>query len=182
MHPQNLLRMTKSSEQCIAKMIKAIIFDLDGTLVNIPIDYEKLFRRIRSIIKVDDVRPLANSISRVDEDTRKHVFGVWEEAELAVSKQITANKEGIKTYREFADKPKALVTLQGKKVVKLILEQVGLSFDFIVTREDTLSRIDQLKKAAENLNTQCTNLLFVGNTNNDFIAADKLGCQFLKIE
>ena len=50
-----------------------------------------------------------------------------------MSKRTTVKEEGMKTYREFVDKPKALVTLQGKKVVKIILAQIGLSFDFIIT-------------------------------------------------
>jgi len=163
-------------------MIKAVVFDLDGTLVNLPIDYAKLFREFRRIMNVSDVRPLVDTVSRVDEDKRKQVFRAWDEAELAVSERITVNEEGMKIYREFTDKPKALVTLQGKKMVKIILERVGLSFDVIVTREDALSRVEQLKKAAEKLNTRFKNLLFVGNTNNDSVAAEKLSCQFLKVE
>jgi len=163
-------------------MIEGVVFDLDGTLVNLPIDYENLFRELKRIIKADNIHPLLETISVVDEDRLKQIFRAWDEAELAVSRWITVNEEGIKTYREFSNKPRALITLQGKKVVKIIIKQLGLSFDFIITREDSLSRVEQLKKAAENLNIQHKKLLFVGNTKNDSAAAEKLGTQFLKIE
>jgi HAD superfamily hydrolase (TIGR01549 family) len=182
MHRQGLSRITKSWEQCTAEMIKAVVFDLDGTLANIPIDYEKLFEKFRKIMNMDNVRPLADTVSKVNTQTRKQVFKAWDTEELAVSKKITFNEEGIGIYRKFANKPKALVTMQGKKVVKIILEKAELAFEFIVTREDTLSRVEQLEKATETLGAQHKDMLFVGNTNNDSIAAKKLGCQFLKIE
>jgi len=87
----------------------------------------------------------------------------------------------LKIYREHAGKRKALVTLQGKTVVETILENFGLKFDAVVTREDALFRVDQLLKAIERLGVDKRNVLFVGNTNSDASAASKVGCQFLKI-
>jgi HAD superfamily hydrolase (TIGR01549 family) len=182
MHRQGLSRITKSWEQCTAKMIKAVVFDLDGTLANVPINYEKLFEEFRKIMNTNNIRPLAHTVSKVNEATRKQVFKAWDAAELAVSKKITLNDKGIGVYRKFTNKPKALVTMQGKKVVKIILEKAGLAFESIVTREDTLSRVEQIEKATKSLGAQHEEVLFVGNTNNDSIAAKKLGCHFLKIE
>ena len=163
-------------------MIKAVVFDLDGTLANVPIEYEKLFEEFRKIMNMDNVRPLADTVSKVNKTTRKQVFKAWDAAELAASQKITFNKEGIEVYRKFVDKPKALVTMQGKRLVKIVLEKAGLTFEFVTTREDTLSRVEQLEKAAERFDVQHKDMLFVGNTNNDSIAAEKLGCQFLIIE
>ena len=163
-------------------MIKAVVFDLDGTIVNVPIDYEKLFREFKKIMNMDNVRPLADTVSKVDDQTRKQVFKAWDAAELAASKKITFHQEGIEVYRKFADKPQALVTMQGKKLVEIVLEKAEFTFKCIITREDTLNRVEQLKKAAECLDVQKKDILFVGNSNNDSIAAEKLSCKFLKIE
>ena len=163
-------------------MIEGIIFDLDGTLVHLPIEYDNLFRELGRIMKLDTILPLLQTIPTVDENTKKQVFAAWEKAELAVSNRITINEKGIKTYAKFAKKPKALVTLQGKKIVKSILKEKGLTFNIVITREDTLSRVEQLEEAAKRLKAQFKNLLFVGNTKNDSAAAGKVGCQFLKIE
>jgi len=163
-------------------LIEAVIFDLDGTLIHLPIDYEELFREFKKIIHADNIRPLVGAVSRLDENTRSQVFGVWDNAELAASTKITVNVEGMKIYKKFAQKPKALVTIQGKTIVKTILGQLGLSFDVIVTREDSLNRTEQLKNAAEKLKTQFQSILFVGNIKNDSLAAEKVGCQFLRIK
>jgi HAD superfamily hydrolase (TIGR01549 family) len=174
--------MKKTWEQCTVKMIKAVVFDLDGTLANVPIDYEKLFEEFRKIMNMGNVRPLADTVSKVNAQIRKKVFKAWDAAELTASKKIIFNEEGIEVYRKFTDKPKALVTMQGKSVVKIVLKKAGLAFKFIVTREDTLSRVKQLEKAAKSLDVYHKDMLFVGNTDNDSSAAEKLGCQFLKIE
>ena len=162
-------------------MIEAVIFDLDGTLIQLPIDYEKLFQEFKTLMRVSDVRPLVDTVLRADEKTRKLVFRAWDNAELAVSEKVVANEEGMKIYETYLHKPKALVTLQGKRMVKSVLERFGLSFDVVVTREDTLKRDEQLGKAAEKLKTNLPNLLFVGNTENDSIAAETVGCQFLRV-
>ena len=163
-------------------MIDVVIFDLDGTLVRLPIDYEKLFEEFKRIMHVNEVRPIADTVSRVDEKTKQMVFRAWDRAELAIAGKITVNEEGMKIYREFRDKPKALVTLQGKKVVEAILNQLGFNFNFIVTREDSLFRVDQLTKAISLFSADVKNVLFVGNTPFDADAAEKVGCQFRRVK
>ncbi len=162
-------------------MIKAVIFDLDGTLIHLPVDYERLFREFGRIMETADVRPLAKTISKLDEKTKKNVFEVWDNAELAALADMTVNDEGFALYKKFSEKPRALVTMQGKALVQIVLERLGLSFNFVVTREYCLSRVEQLKVAAEKLGVPFQNILFVGNIDDDFLAAKKVGCQFLRV-
>jgi HAD superfamily hydrolase (TIGR01549 family) len=163
-------------------LIEAVVFDLDGTLVRLPIDYEKLFSEFRKIMRVEEVRPLVDTVSKLDPITRGRVFKVWDKAELSVSERITINEEGVRIYEEYAGKPKALVTLQGRQVVEIILERFSLAFDVVVTREDALKRDEQLRIASEKLKTQFQNLLFVGNTDGDSAAAKRAGCEFLTVK
>jgi len=163
-------------------VIEAVVFDLDGTLVRLPIDYEALFDEFKQIMHVEQVRPVVETVSRADEKTRAIVFSAWDRAELATRGKITVNEEGMKTYREFEDKPKALVTLQGRAVINVILKQFGLRFAFVVTREDSLFRVDQLTKAINLLEAEPRNVLVVGNTNGDAVAAKNLGCQFTRVK
>lgn len=163
-------------------MIEAVIFDLDGTLIHLPVDYEKLFAEFKKIMHTDDVHPLTEVISNLENNTRHQVFKKWDKAELAVVPRVTINKEGMDIYKSFEQKPKALVTLQGKAVVKNILARFKLSFKFIITREDSLNRRDQLENAAGKLKSRFDKILFVGDKENDFMAAKKIGCGFLRIK
>lgn len=163
-------------------MIEAVIFDLDGTLIYLPINYERLFQEFSEIMKTTDIHPLPRKISKLDEKTKKEIFEVWSRAELAVSDDVTVKDEGIVTYKKFSEKPKALVTFQGKALVQTVLQRLDLSFNFAVTREDSLNRVEQIKIAAEKLRASFQNVLFVGNTDDDLLATKKVGCQFLRVK
>jgi HAD superfamily hydrolase (TIGR01549 family) len=163
-------------------LTEAVIFDLDGTLIHLPVDYVKLFAEFREIMHVDNVQPVTEVVSKLDKKTRQQVFKAWEKAELAVAANITINEKGMEIYKRFTMKPKALVTMQGEAVLKKILAHLKLSFDFAVTREDSLNRAQQLENAAEKLKIQLANVLFVGNTEKDALTAEKVGCQFLRVK
>ena len=136
----------------------------------------------RRIMKTKNVRPLSDVVSKTNGATRKRVFKAWDKAELAILEKISSRTAGLKIYQENADKRKALVTLQGRNIVDAVLEKFQLSFEVVVTREETLSRADQLLKAIKQLNVRKRNVLFVGNTDGDATAASKVGCQFLRVE
>jgi len=163
-------------------LIKAVIFDLDGTLIHLPIDYGRLFKEFSKIMKTEEVRPLTEKISILNKKTRKRVFEVWDKFELEALRNFTVNREGIILYQRFSKTPKALVTMQGKKVVENINKRLCLSFNFTITREDSLERTKQLQNAAQMLEAQPQNILFVGDTDDDFFAAKKIGCQFLRVK
>jgi HAD superfamily hydrolase (TIGR01549 family) len=163
-------------------LIEAVVFDLDGTLVHLPIDYESLFREFKRIMRVENVHPVLEVVSKVDAATRGQVFEVWEKAELEASTRMTINREGMKLYEKFAQKPKALVTMQGRTLANNVLGKLGLVFDVILTREDSLDRAEQLRIAAETLKTETAKVLFVGNTKNDATAARKTGCKFKRLD
>ncbi|MGB9756282.1 MAG: HAD family hydrolase [Candidatus Bathyarchaeales archaeon] len=163
-------------------MIDAVIFDLDGTLIHLPINYEKLFQEISKITKTANVRPLTKVITQLDEQTKRKVFDVWNQIEMEALEKIRVNPEGIAYYKNFLEKPKALVTMQGKPLVQDALKRLNLSFDFVITRENSLNRVEQLRIAAEKLRTETQNILFIGNTDEDMLAAETVGCQFMRVE
>jgi HAD superfamily hydrolase (TIGR01549 family) len=160
-------------------MTIAYIFDLDGTLVDLPVNYWAMFADFKQIMRVQEVRPILKTVAEIkDPQTRKRVFDTWERYELAVVQKTIFHEEGIRIYRAHADEPKALVTMQGKKTVNALLAKFGLDFGAIVTREDSFDRVEQLKMAAGKLKVNIREVLFVGNMDNDADAAKKVGCQF----
>ena len=162
-------------------MIEVVIFDLDGTLIYLPIDYEKLFQEIGKITKMSNVRPLTKVVAQLNEKTKRKVFAAWNKIEMEALANMKVNQEGIVYYKNFFKKKKALVTMQGKPLVRIALKRLGLSFNLILTREDSLSRVEQLKIAAEKLGVQMQNILFIGNANEDMLAAKTVGCQFTRV-
>lgn len=157
------------------------MFDLDDTLIHLPLDYDKLFQAFDRIMKTKNVRPLTKTISKLDEKTKREIFAVWDKAELAALAIISPIEEGIVLYKN-SKKPRALVTMQGRALVDRILERFNLTFDIILTREDSLDRVKQLKTAAQTLGVHLGNVLFVGNGESDKLAAKEVGCQFLEVK
>ncbi len=162
-------------------MIEAVVFDLDGTLIELPIDYEKFLQEVKRITKIDEVNPITKTVAKLDEATKKKVFRIWDETEALAWKRGSIKKEGMTLFGKFSEEPKALVTMQGRKFVQKIVESLDLAFDFVVTREDSLDRGEQLRLAAEKLNVPVKNVLFVGNTDGDEAAAKTVGCQFRRV-
>ena len=163
-------------------MTRVVVFDLDGTLVNLPIDYEKLFQEVRERAKISDVHPITSTISKLDAKSRGEIFKVWDKLEAIAWQQGTVKKTGITLYHKFSKEPKALVTMQGKTLTRNILDSLKLSFDVIVTREDSLDRAEQLRIAAHALSVSLKDVLFIGNTEGDAVAAETVESQFLRVE
>jgi HAD superfamily hydrolase (TIGR01549 family) len=163
-------------------MTEAVIFDLDGTLINLPIDYEKLFREFSEIAKIDDMHPITKIVSKLDERTKKKVFKIWDKTEASAWREGNIKREGMTLYRKFSKELKGLVTMQGKTLAQSIIKSLKLSFDVVVTREDSLDRIEQLKIAARKLGVSLRDILFIGNTESDSAAAKNVECQFLRVE
>jgi HAD superfamily hydrolase (TIGR01549 family) len=160
----------------------AVVFDLDGTLVNLPIDYEKLFQEVRERAKISDVQPITKIIAKLDPTTKGEILEIWDKLEAVAWQRGNVKKAGISLYHKFLKEPKALVTMQGKTLTRKIIDSLKLSFDIIVTREDSLDRSEQLRIAARALSVSPKDVLFIGNTEGDSIAAKDVKSEFLRIE
>lgn len=162
-------------------MTKAVIFDLDGTLIHLPIDYDKLFQQFGKIMKTSNIRPLTKTVAALDMETKKKVFEVWEETEIGALSKATVNNEGLAIYKKHSEMPKALVTMQGRVFVGELLETLHLSFVHVVTREDSLDRAEQLRIALKKLEVSASEVTFVGNTDEDSRAAKMISCKFQRV-
>ncbi|MCW4009801.1 MAG: HAD family hydrolase [Candidatus Bathyarchaeota archaeon] len=161
----------------------AFIFDLDGTLVDLPINYWAMFADFKQIMGTEKVQPILETLPKItDFQTRKRLFDTWERYEMASVPKTIVHEGGIRVYRAHTDKPKALVTMQSRKAAKVLIDKFKLSFNAVITREDSVNRAEQLKMAAQKLNVPMQNILFVGNMDNDEQAAKAVGCQFLRVK
>ncbi len=163
-------------------MIEGVVFDLDGTLVTIPIEYEALYREIRRELKTPRVKPLIKTVKMLDNNLRERIYKIWERAELEALPYVSANNEGMKLYKKYSTKPVALVTMQGKRIVREVLKCFRLPFNTMVTREDSIDRLQQIKKAVTEMKLEFQNVLVIGDRDTDEKAAEQLGCKFLKVK
>ena len=159
-------------------VIKAAIFDLDGTLVNLPINYEALYEEFEKIIGTKNIEPVTKTVAGLNETLRRRVFDVWTAAELAILPKLIIVKGGMRLYQQYHDMPRALVTMQGKKTVEKILNTLNLSFQVIITREDSLDRTTQIKLAIEELRLKPESVIVIGDRETDKPAAETVGCKF----
>jgi phosphoglycolate phosphatase-like HAD superfamily hydrolase len=162
-------------------VIDAVIFDLDGTLVNLPINYEKFEAEIKKIAKKENIKPITKTIAGFDAKAKMEIFEVWSRLEAEAWKKATVNQNGMELFEKYHFQRKALVTMQGEILVDEICHSLNLHFDFIVTRESSLDRVEQLFLAKEKLGVNFKNTLFVGNTEGDEKAAKAVKCQFVKV-
>jgi len=151
--------------------------------VDLPINYWAMFADFKQIMGVEEVRPILKTVAEItDAQMRKRVFDTWERYEMAVVQKTILHEEGIRIYRAHLDEPKALVTMQSKKAAKTILDKFKMPFNIMITREDSFSRAEQLKMAAQKLNFPLKDITFVGNMDNDAEAAKTVGCQFKRVK
>ena len=164
-------------------MFRAIIFDLDGTLLDLPINYPDMYKKFSELTGITEIRPLLKTVEQIkDKQILRQVFDAWTSFELDIIDKITVHKEGMQLYRQYIELPKALVTMQSKETVYKICQKFDLQFDAAFTRDDSCNRAEQLKLAINKLGFTPSDTLFIGNMDNDENAANQTGCQFIKVK
>lgn len=165
-----------------------LIVDIDGTLIPILLDFEKLRAEIRQLIGADHpLRPLGESLAKlqVEEELRKKAWNLIEQAELDSINRLKAedvreNTELIKHLISVGVNV-VLVTMRSSKSTTPLLSKLGLTkvVNHVITRDMHIGRKEQLEwvlKSAQN-----TQLVFIGDTRYDEEAAKQLHIPFIKV-
>lgn len=162
---------------------EAVITDLDGTLVDLGIDWDSLREKIRREMGWDHpLKPLGPSIPKVarSKEEEERAFTIVEEAELMASERAVPNYKLVKVLSrvKLIGLKIALVTLQARKPAIRVLERMKILdfFDVVITREDSLDRKKQLELAIEKLGVKPEKCVFFGDTQWDVEAGKELGC------
>ena len=156
------------------KELKAVIFDLDGTLVDVPYDWVSIKKKLGT-----QGAPILSHISTLEEPEKTKKLRLLEKFE----KEATAKavlKQGIPQLMDFLKKrgiKKILVTNNSRKNVLSLLKRFKLEFNFILTRESGLWKpsgapfLAALKKLGIKKDESCV----VGDSPFDAKAAEEAG-------
>ena len=165
-------------------MIKGIIFDLDGTLVRLPIKYDKIFTKLQDLFDTqDEFRPLIPTIIKKANNDSKLVekaFNIICEEEVIAANNFKAIDDSVNIINYFKSKNYSLclVTMQCMNAAKIILDKMQILelFSSIVTRDVLHERHLQIKKSIDVLSLSTNEIIMVGDRINDVKSAKQVGC------
>ncbi len=170
-------------------MIKTLIFDLDGTLVNLNLNTEKIVSALQNLLgaKIESVPLLESVISYTKENLklRKKAWAIIDRVEKESISNLQIFPETISVLNEIRGKNYrfALVTLQGQKATALVLRKLSMTpfFNPIITRENSHLRGQQLELVLNSLKVSKDEVLFVGDRLNDLQESRKTGINCILI-
>ena len=165
-------------------MIKGIIFDLDGTLVRLPIRYEIILKKLQNLFDTqDEFKPLIPTILKKannDRELLQQAFDfICEEETLAANNpEVIDSAIDILNYFKKRNYSLSLVTMQCMKAAKLVLDKMQISelFSSIITRDDSNQRPTQIKKSVEILSLSPDKVMVIGDRIHDIKSAKEVGC------
>lgn len=167
---------------------KSVVFDLDGTLIWLPVEWDKVRAELRKLtgtslqfnpffldlqtIVAKDALLLGPMLRIIDEYEAKAVPGARLEDGAMDVLSALSRKARL-----------SLVTMQGRACCDQILERLGIGSFFAsrFTREDSMDRTAQLKMALASISANEAEAYFVGDRINDLKAAQAAGVRFVMI-
>lgn len=175
-----------------------VVFDLDGTLVELRVDWEGFREQLSVFLDEDDLPAgpertatwtLARLRERGDPEAAGRVLEVLRQAELAGAVASVPVEAGMDVLRRVQDgRPLALVTNNTRPAAQEALRRHGIRpmFGMLVALED----VDRHKPHADGLrlvldahgDVDPGDVLFVGDGKKDAEAADRAGVRFLDVD
>lgn len=168
----------------------AVVYDLDGTLVRLAVDWEATAERIEPILRAHgsdadaddalDLLPVAEELSVADEI----------EPHLAAAERDGARRsERLPTMDEFVEStlPVAICSLNCEAACRDALEAHGITRDVeaVVGRDSVAERKPHpqpLLAAVDALDVAPERTLFVGDSDSDETTARRAGTAFRRVE
>jgi HAD superfamily hydrolase (TIGR01549 family) len=155
-------------------MIKCVIFDLDGTVVDVVYDWKRIKQELQT-----QGKPILSHIRDIEEPERSRKWAILEKYEEEATAQATL-KEGMKSYLAFLKERNiktALVTNNSRKNVDYLLGKFRLNFDLVLSREAGLWKPSgaPFLFVLEKLGIQRDQCCVVGDSHFDAKAAEEAG-------
>lgn len=126
------------------------IFDLDGTIVDLSVDWEKMLADLKGKFgnKAESIRGFLDTLKSHD---RKRALKIVEKYELERIHSVKANKDMVAFIKKIpGEVPLVIFSTNTKTAIQATLEKVGLKerFRFIISSDD----VEKLKPDPGRLN------------------------------
>jgi HAD superfamily hydrolase (TIGR01549 family) len=165
---------------------RGFIFDLDGTLLSLPVDWPQLRKKFAELAQreITSVFQTLTWLATEKPEMKPTLFSILDEYEIRAAPDATLYEGSREVLREVSEGGRiGLVTMQGRKVCEMLLQRFDLTnyFQGVLTREDSLDRGEQLEMALRSLAVPKERVVFVGDRLNDLNSARRVGVSFVFI-
>jgi HAD superfamily hydrolase (TIGR01549 family) len=164
------------------------VFDLDGTLISFPVDWDAVRAELRRLTHTSlEFSPFfldVLNVTRDDGELRASIFNVIDRYEAGGVEDARLEAGAMEALRSVSLSSKlSLVTMQGRAACDRVVRRLGIGgfFETRFTREDSMERPRQLEMALESLGARKAESIFVGDRVNDLNAARTVGVRFAMI-
>jgi len=155
------------------RRIKLVIFDIDGTLLKLPIRWSEALAQIARVYGTR--RKFLGMLAEVEGkeifDKINQILGKYE---LEASEKPVLYDDALKTIKKLSENfVIAYVTLQSRAAAERVLEKAGLAkyARCLVTRENAAVRLKQILLVMKRLGFRADETIFVGDKLNDVCSA-----------
>ena len=165
-------------------MIKGVIFDLDGTLIQLPINYDVIQKNLKEFFNIsENLKPLIPTIielSKNDQNKIKTAFSLICKEEILASKNFEIMDGAVEILKFLKSKNLilCLVTMQCRAALNEILYKMNILdlFDFVISRDENYDRFEQIQNSLDNISLNSSEVLVIGDRIHDVESAKKAGC------
>ncbi|MEE8114402.1 MAG: HAD hydrolase-like protein [Nitrososphaerales archaeon] len=170
-------------------MLKGVIFDLDGTLIRLPVRYDLLRDQLKRLFqsKSDFFQLIPSIVDQAKGDPAmvRRAFELICVEELLGTSKIVIIKGALDLLHQLKSDNKilGLVTLQCRKAARHIINNVEMEglFSSILTRDESYDRHDQIEKTLKSLGLLPDETIVIGDRLNDIEAAERAGCKSILV-